>query len=890
MIMDDTSSGSACRCVNPPLINLISGCYQQQLSGAEANEAASNLLAFMELLIEIDMEHGIIWVTIDDNEAHYLKVIMDEIFGRKNFLGQVAYERSGVSGIGQGGSFLVNTHENILCFAKSRGLFCAVDLSGEGQLEPESLIKRILQISTSPNDLVLDSFLGSGTTAAVAHKMGRRYIGIEMGEHASTHCQPRLKKVVDGEQGGISEVVNWQGGGGFRFYKLGAPIFDADGNINPEIRFAHLAAHIWFCETKTAFTSRKKSPLLGVHDGVAYYLLYNGILGDKTVNGGNVLTLPIVLTEHQTWEAAVRDSILTRQRLEGLCQNEDRYIRPIVLFQAENQGQENTWQVLKEHLIANENIPENKIAVVTGDQRELDGINLFDPACPIDFIITVQALKEGWDCSFAYVFCSLASIHSAKDVEQILGRVLRMPYAKRRAHEDLNRAYAHVSSTSWPNAVKQLHDRLVDKMGFEEEEVDNSIETRQSTLGLDDKSGFDGTFRAPEPVILQLKEDADIDNFSEADRQAIVIEETSGGVVAKVVGALSTEAQERLVKCVSKENQAVAKINLQVQQATLQRAIAPVNRGEKFVIPQLCLRIDGELEVPDDGAFLYAGNWQLTGHAELTENEFALQADGVTFAIDIEDGHIRHHFVAQANQLNLDLVDSGWTVNHLSQWLDKRLRQADIPQPQMLEFIRRTIVWLEDTRKIPLTALARARFVLQKVLDSNIRQLRQKAKQSGYQLLLLAPEAKPEVSFENSVSFDPDSYFPQRLYRGAFKPQKHFYAEIGEMNGEEIECAKAIEMHPKVKFWVRNLERDSRAFRLPTSSDWFYPDFVAMLDDERILVVEYKGEHLRNADTAEKDNIGAVWANKSNGKGLFLIAWKTEKGMNLQQQIATMIG
>lgn len=75
-----------------------------------------------------------------------------------------------------------------------------------------------------------------------------------------------------------------------------------------------------------------------------------------------------------------------------------------------------------------ENIPEEKIAVVTGDQRELNGINLFDRQCPVEYVITVQALKEGWDCSFAYVFCSVANIHSAKDVEQILGRVLRMPY------------------------------------------------------------------------------------------------------------------------------------------------------------------------------------------------------------------------------------------------------------------------------------------------------------------------------------------------------------------------------------------------------------------------------------------------------------------------------
>ena len=87
--------------------------------------------------------------------------------------------------------------------------------------KPERLIQRVLQIATNKDDLVLDSFLGSGTTAAVAHKMGRLYIGIEMGEHAKTHCVERLKKVVDGEQGGISKSVEWKGGGGFRFYTLG---------------------------------------------------------------------------------------------------------------------------------------------------------------------------------------------------------------------------------------------------------------------------------------------------------------------------------------------------------------------------------------------------------------------------------------------------------------------------------------------------------------------------------------------------------------------------------------------------------------------------------------------------------------------------------------------
>ncbi|HSX70047.1 MAG TPA: site-specific DNA-methyltransferase, partial [Pseudomonas sp.] len=161
--------------------------------------------------------------------------------------------------------------------------------------KPERLIQRILHIATNPGDLVLDSFLGSGTTAAVAHKMGRRWIGIEMGEHAQTHCLPRLQKVVDGEQGGISQAVNWQGGGGFHFVRLGEPVFQADGSIHPQIRFATLARYVWFLENRAPHSAGQfDSPLLGIvgegDSAVAYVLLYNGILGDRRANGGNVLT------------------------------------------------------------------------------------------------------------------------------------------------------------------------------------------------------------------------------------------------------------------------------------------------------------------------------------------------------------------------------------------------------------------------------------------------------------------------------------------------------------------------------------------------------------------------------------------------------------------------
>ena len=160
--------------------------------------------------------------------------------------------------------------------------------------KPERLIHRIVTISTNSGDLVLDSFLGSGTTAAVAHKMGRRWIGIEMGEHARTHCLPRLKKVVEGEQGGISEAVGWQGGGGFHFVKIGAKAFFDDGALNADIRFKDLAAYLWFLETRIPHeTGQFASPLLGVHNGTAYVLLYNGIIADRRPESGNVLTTAV---------------------------------------------------------------------------------------------------------------------------------------------------------------------------------------------------------------------------------------------------------------------------------------------------------------------------------------------------------------------------------------------------------------------------------------------------------------------------------------------------------------------------------------------------------------------------------------------------------------------
>jgi adenine-specific DNA-methyltransferase len=161
--------------------------------------------------------------------------------------------------------------------------------------KPELLIEKVITLATNQGDLVLDSFAGSGTTSAVAHKLKRRWITIESGAQAITHVEKRLKRVVFNEDaGGVTNKTGWIGGGGFQFCRLSAePLFTPQGEIREDVRFAQLAEFVWFAETGFGYTGSADSPLLGVHEGRAIYLLYNGILKDTTEAGGNVLTAPV---------------------------------------------------------------------------------------------------------------------------------------------------------------------------------------------------------------------------------------------------------------------------------------------------------------------------------------------------------------------------------------------------------------------------------------------------------------------------------------------------------------------------------------------------------------------------------------------------------------------
>jgi site-specific DNA-methyltransferase (adenine-specific)/adenine-specific DNA-methyltransferase len=166
--------------------------------------------------------------------------------------------------------------------------------------KPTALIQRILQIATDKDSLILDSFAGSGTTAHAVLKQNaedggnRRFILVEMDDPiAQNVTRERVKRVAEGYTNAKGQAVAGLGGG-FQFCRLSAePLFDAEGQIRRDVTFAQLAEFVWFAETGTGYTGPANSPLLGVHEGRAIYLLYNGILKDRSVAGGNVLTGPV---------------------------------------------------------------------------------------------------------------------------------------------------------------------------------------------------------------------------------------------------------------------------------------------------------------------------------------------------------------------------------------------------------------------------------------------------------------------------------------------------------------------------------------------------------------------------------------------------------------------
>ncbi|MFA5303211.1 MAG: DEAD/DEAH box helicase family protein [Candidatus Nanoarchaeia archaeon] len=189
-----------------------------------------------------------------------------------------------------------------------------------------------------------------------------------------------------------------------------------------------------------------------------------------------MVKIPIVLENISQWENAINRGVIKRNELEELSKKENEYIRPIVLLQAQSdKGKDNdvTVEKIKTFLITEKKIPEEQIAIKTSKFNQLENINLFSKSCKIRYIITINALAEGWDCSFAYILISVANLGSRVSVEQIIGRILRLPNVKEKKQEDLNRSYVFSSSKNFNEAADEVIKGLINN-GYQKEDLISS--------------------------------------------------------------------------------------------------------------------------------------------------------------------------------------------------------------------------------------------------------------------------------------------------------------------------------------------------------------------------------------------------------------------------------
>jgi type III restriction enzyme len=593
----------------------------------------------------------------------------------------------------------------------------------------------------------------------------------------------------------------------------------------------------------------------------------------------DMVKLPIKLETRSEWKEVLAEALKTQRTLEALAVEEERetgeYIRPIVLFQAQPKHRDRdtlTVEVVRQSLIDDFHVPEDRIAVATGQTREIDDVDLFARDCPIRFIITVAALKEGWDCSFAYVLCSVAEIGSARAVEQVLGRVLRLPRATRKRRAELNCAYALAASRRFVEAATSLKDALVEN-GFQRMEAELFVSGEQPQATF---FGAGTMFFEAEQVV---SETPDLTQLPPDLRRRVTFDQRTSTLA--VTSPLSEEDRAALERCFTTPDarQAVETLYQASHGRPVMTDAATAARGP-FRVPMLAIRVDGQLELFEEGHFLDTA-WRLSEcDANLTEAEFPSEyVSGTTGEIDVTDqGKVGVHFVDQIHrQLRLLGMEPGWDVAGLTNWLDERLLpHDDLTKTEATLFIHRVLTELMESRELTIEQLAGQKFRLRTAIAELIERHRRAAAVQAFQQALFSPEAEPiEVSPEVCFDYSADRYSPNWYYEGAYKFRKHFFPLVGELksDGEEYECAVFLDQLDAVKYWVRNLERRPEAsFWLQTSSDKFYPDFVAMLTDGRFLVVEYKGkDRWSNDDSREKRAVGELWAGRSNGTCLFVM-------------------
>jgi len=590
-----------------------------------------------------------------------------------------------------------------------------------------------------------------------------------------------------------------------------------------------------------------------------------------------MIKLPVELESRENWLDVLALTVERRKALEAKAiewgRTSGRFIRPIALIQAQprSRSRENhTVDKVKEALVQQLQVPAERIRIATGDTDELGDEDLRHRDCQVEYIITVEKLREGWDCPFAYVLGSVGNVATETAVEQLLGRVLRMPDAVPTGVQELDRAYAVVQSPDVAQTAENLCDSLVNRCGFDRVSVGDALRVHRQTddqqflpLSSIRVSAAPNAAQLPESVQNKVR-------FDEATATIRVHQPLTRDEAVALRDALPEQDRQAV------ENYWQAEREVGTVPKTLDQYAKPLR------IPQLAVR-DGQRLLRFEPIELDEFSWNLDEcDSVVTPEQFSDTLNiGDRVAVGLnEQGAVRVGGVEEVivRQLSFLPDDDRWSKDEVIRWLDQELHRggqyAGLTAAESQAWLNRVLENLLTTRGMQLAMIVRKRHELADVLFHRVTAHgRQQVRRVAELLFTEVAERRLETSMEMAFELAEQDYCAYRQYReGPFTFQKHAFDIIGHMGDEEAQCAKKIDDHPNVKRWISNLVHESAGgFSLPLSPGRFFPDFIVELNDGRIAIVEYKGPHIAN-DPKElhKETVGELWAARSGGRCVFV--------------------
>lgn len=607
----------------------------------------------------------------------------------------------------------------------------------------------------------------------------------------------------------------------------------------------------------------------------------------------NMVKLPVIVANQRSQEDVIMAALNMRRQLEEFAikaeENGGGYVRPIVLFQAEpkNKDETTTFEKVREILLEL-NIPRKHIAIKTANINELKNVDLMSRDCQVRYIITVNALKEGWDCPFAYVLATLANKSSVVDVTQILGRVLRMPHTRKHSIELLNLSYVFTSSSHFQNTLSQVVAGL-NKAGFSkrdyreldlstiEQEQDTTISTSptQVELSLTTQPGEDKPAETGDGQDLEIeKSKLNPDWEQQAIEQAATA--TSGTQSASTEGditgveAIKNQAVEQAKEFEEQANAASGEsVPEELKKDMNEHKMKPIfeELAKVLQLPQFFIKL------PSDGGFFDSGDeWHKLAKENLLSNFILANLDATINFAAIESDVYK----VDAEEIgNGESAPSFTVVKKAEKEKLNRIIKSQPTSGQITSIVGRLFSLIGKNSFYPIEDND-VKHYLKRIVEAMSAEQRADCLERDYAYVKLIKDkvqslaneyaAKEFVSWltTQKIKLRPSFSMPATIAPSDNAPaiSKSLYVTEASVNNLESKVIRGVAELDNITWWHRNLER-GKGFVINGFLN-HYPDFIVLTESKNIIVVETKGDDRDNSDSKDKLKLGKIWESQAN--------------------------